>query len=108
MLDRALLWRIFYEVQHFSVPDNIFRRVKNAYQDLGDRCRLPEGENLVGKVPLIVTGSDDEVHIDVLLEDYGMEDDGNLTGGDGDRLLRPYQVDRKKLIHMSTLLVSLR
>ena len=70
--------------------------------------RIPEGDNPMKKATLIVTGSDAEVHIDVLLEDYGMEDDGNLTGEDGDRLLRPYQVDRKKLIHMSTLLVSLR
>ena len=41
------------------------------------------------KVPLIVTGSDAEVHIDVLLEDDDMEDDGNPTGGGGARLLRP-------------------
>ena len=93
MLGRALLWIIFDEVQHFSVPDNIFRRVNNAYQDLGYRFRLPERENPVEKVPLIVTGSDDEVHIDVLLEDDGMEDDRDLTGGGGARLSRPRRVD---------------
>ena len=89
MLGRDLIWIIFDKVQHFSVPDNIFRRVKNAYQDLGDRCRLTEVENPVEKFPLINTGSDAEVHIDVLLEDDGMEDDGNLTGGGGARLSRP-------------------
>ena len=41
---RALPWRTFDEVQHFSLPENIFRRVNNAYQDLRDRYRLPEGE----------------------------------------------------------------
>ena len=40
-------------------------------------------------VPLIVTGSDAEVHIDVLLEDDGMEYDGNPNGRGGDCLLRP-------------------
>ena len=80
MLVRALLWRIFDEVQHFAVPDSIFRRVKNAYKDLEDRCRLPEVENPVEKFPLIVTGSDAEAHIDVFLEDDDMEDDGNPTG----------------------------
>ena len=47
----------------------------------------------MGKVPLIVTGSDAEVHIDVLLEDYGMEDDGNPNGRGGARLSRPRRVD---------------
>ena len=47
VLGRALLWTIFDEVKHFAVPDNIFRRVHNAYQDLEDRCRLPQVENSV-------------------------------------------------------------
>ena len=89
MLVRALLWIIFDEVQHFSVPDKIFRRVKDSYQELVDRCRLTKGENPVGKFPLIITISYAEVTIDVLLEDDDMEDDGNPTGGGGARLLRP-------------------
>ena len=32
VLGRALLWRIFDEVQHFSVSDNIFRRANNAWE----------------------------------------------------------------------------
>ena len=67
--------------------------------------RIPEGDNPMKKATLTVTGSDAEVHIDVLLEDYGMEDDGNLTGGGGARLSRPHRVDRNKLIQMNTLLV---
>ena len=108
MLGRALLWRMFDEVQHFCVPDSIFRRVNNAYQYLGEMCKLPEGKNPVEKVPLIVTGSYAEVHIDVFLEDYGMEDDGNLTVGVGDCILRPRRVDSKQFINMNTLLVILR
>ena len=107
VLGRALVRRIFDEVQHFSVPDNIFRQMKNANQDLGDWRRLPEGENTVENVPLIVNGSYVEVHIDVLLEDDGMEDDRNTTGGGGARLLRPRQIDSKKLRYMNTLLVGL-
>ena len=99
---------IFCEVQHFAVPDNIFRRAKNAYQDFGDMCRLPEVENPAEKVPLIVTGSDAEVHIDVLLGNYGIEDAGNPTGGGGACLSRLRQVDSEQLIHMNTLLVVLR
>ena len=57
VLVRALLWRIFDEVQNFSVPDNIFRRVNNYYQDLGEMCRFTEEENIVENVPLIATGS---------------------------------------------------
>ena len=59
--------------------------------------RLPDEQNPVEKSTLIVTGSDSEVHIDVLLEDYGMEDDGNLTGRGDVRLLRPHRVDSKQL-----------
>ena len=48
------------------------------------------------KVPLIVTRSYAEVHIDVLLEDDGMEDYRNLTVGGGACLLRPRRVDSEK------------
>ena len=68
---------IFDEVQNFAVPDNIFSRVKNAYRYLGDSCRIPEVDNQMEKVPLIVTVSDVECHIDVFLEYDSMEDDGN-------------------------------
>ena len=97
VLGRSLLWRIFDEVQHFDVQENIWRRVQNDYQDLGDSCRITDEDNLVEKVLLIVTGSYAEVHIDVLLEDYGMEDDGNLTGRGDVRLLRPHRVDSEQL-----------
>ena len=43
-----------------------------------------------------------------MLEDNGMEDDENTTGGGGAHLLRPRRVDREKLRHMNTLMVGLR
>ena len=82
--------------------------MNNAYRDLGDRCRLPEGENPAEKIPLIVTGSDAEVHIYVLIEYDGMEDDGNPTDEGVACLSHPRQVDREQLRHMNTILVGLR
>ena len=92
----------------FLPPISIFRRVKYAYQDLGDMCWLPEGDNTVEKVRLIVTCSDPEVHIDVLLEDDNMEYDRNPTGEGGARLSLPRRVDSNKLRHINTILVGLR
>ena len=43
-----------------------------------------------------------------MLEDDGMEDDGNTTDGGGARLSRTRRVDSEQLIHMNTLLVGLR
>lgn len=63
----------------------------------GNRCTLSEGENPVEKVPLIVTGTDAEVHIEVLIEDD--------IGADG---TRPRRLDIDQLRHMNTLLVNLR
>ena len=108
VLGRALLRRIFYEVQHFAVPDSIFRRVKNSCQGLGYRCRLPEGESPVVKFPMIFTVSYMEVRIDVLLENGDMEDGGNTNGGGCACLSRPLLVDSEQLRHVNTLLVSLR
>ena len=58
---------------------------------------IPDEQNPVEKSTLIVTGSDSEVQIDVLLEDDGMEDDRNLPGRGDVRLLRPHRVDSEQL-----------
>ena len=60
------------------------------------------------KVSLIVTGSDEEVHIDLFLEDEDTENDGNPTGGVGACISRPHRVNRDQFRHMNTLLVGLR
>ena len=49
-----------------------------------------------------------KVHIDVLIEDDDMEDDGNPTGEGSVCILRPCRVDSKESIHMNNLIVGLR
>ena len=98
VLGRALLWRVFDESESLVVPDNICQRVKGAYRDLGERCQLPVGENPVEKIPLIITGSDAEVHIDMLLDD----DNNPLAGA------APRRIDAEQMVHMNSLLMGLR
>ena len=98
VLGRALLWRVFNEDEARFVPDDICQRIKGAYRDLGERCQVPSGENPVEKVPLIVTGSDAEVHIDMLLDD-----DNNPYAG-----AAPRRIDAEQMMHMNSLLMGLR
>ena len=102
VLGRALLWTVFDENRTLIVPVSISSRVRNAYRDLGSRCTIPPGENPVQKVPLIVTGSDAEVHIDVLLED------DDVQQGQGVMNARPRRLDNEQLRHMNNLLIGLR
>jgi hypothetical protein len=68
---RALLWRIFYDIATHKtvVPEDIEKRVVEAYAGLGDRCTLAEGENPVKKMPLGVDGVDANLVMDILFED---------------------------------------
>ena len=100
VLGRALLWRVFDEEQQALVPAIICTRVKNSYRDIGNRCRLPDGENPVEKVPLIITGTDAELHIEVLIDDDMDHTEANGT--------RPRRLDVEQMRHMNTLLVNLR
>ena len=99
VLGRALLWRVFDEDQQASVPATICTRIKNAYRDLGSRCTLQDGENPVTKVPLIVSGTDAEVHVELLI-DADTNDGGNGT--------RPRRLDVEQMRHMNSLLINLR
>jgi len=99
VLGRALLWRVIDEDQQVSVPAIICIRIKNAYRDLGNRCTFLDGLNPVQKVPLIVTGADAEVHIEVLNDD-DINDGANGT--------RPRRHDVEQMRHMNTLLINLR
>jgi len=72
---------------------------QNAYRDLGSRCTLQDGENPVTKVPLIVSGTDAEVHIELLI-DADTNDGGNGT--------RPRRLDVEQMRHMNSLLINLR
>ena len=98
VLGRALLWRVFDDNESLVVPPHICHRVKSAYQDLGDRCQLVAGENPVERDPLVVTGSDAEVHIDLLLDD-----DNNLVTG-----AAPRRIDSEQMMHMNSLMIGLR
>jgi hypothetical protein len=98
VLGRALLWRVFDDNESHVVPPHICHRVKSAYRDIGDRCQLVAGENPVEKVPLIVTGSDAEVHIDMLLD----EDNNLVTGA------APRRIDSEQIRHMNSLMIGLR
>jgi hypothetical protein len=103
VLGRGLLWRIFDTEQCNAVPVDISTRVKNARNNLGDRCQLLEGENPVQKVPITVTGHDAVVYIDMLLEDDG---NGNAVPVAGQQ--EPRRIDTEQLRHMNTLLLNLR
>ena len=72
----ALLWRIFDPEMKTSVPDFMKNRVMTAYRNLRSN-RLATDENPVEKVPLMVTGDDAQVFIEILLND---NDEGNGEG----------------------------
>ena len=92
------MWRVFNEDESRFVPDDICQRIKDAYRDLGGRCQVPPGENPVEKIPLIISGSDAEVHIDMLLDD-----DNNPVAG-----AAPRRIDAEQMMHMNSLLMGLR
>ena len=73
VLGHALLWKIFDD-NTGHLPDELVARVKTAYHNNPGR-QLPENENPVQKVQLVVTGSDDAVYID----EIGADD---ADGGD--------------------------
>ena len=103
VLGRALLWRIFDRSEAHVVPATIRNRVKRAYRDLGERCRLLNEENPVEKVPLLVTGEDAMVFIDVLDDD----DDGDAGNRNG-RRVRPRRRTEEELRHLRSLVVGLK
>jgi hypothetical protein len=98
VLGRALLWRVFDDEDYNIVPVPILTRVRNAYRDLGPRCQLAAGENPVQKVPLMVTGADAEVYIDLMLDDDGNDAGGGVDGRRGNQELR----------HVNNLLIGVR
>jgi len=57
----ALSWRIFDDVDSHVASLQIAARVKQAYRDIGARCLLPDRQNPVEKLPLMVTGADAQV-----------------------------------------------
>ena len=105
VLGRALLWRIFEIDESTIVPLQMLLRVKCAYRELGAACELDEGENLVIKVPLMVTGDDAMVYIDSIFADDDCEG-ANVSSAE----IRTRQrlVDRQEIRHMNNLLGGMK
>jgi hypothetical protein len=83
VLGRALLWACFEPNLAGYVPQEILDRVRNAYTAIRV---LPEGENPVVKLELVVTGNEDQLHIDELGhfdEDNNENDAGGGAGAGG-------------------------
>ena len=99
------MWRNFDEDELVVVPAAIEDRVKAAYRDLGARCHLPAGENPVIKHPLMVTGDDAQVFIDLLLADD--DGDGNDGAGADGRRVRPRRMEQQ-MRYMNSLIIGLR
>jgi hypothetical protein len=84
MLGLATLWRCFSTAGEDCFPETICRRVLDGIQELGATYTLPkDGTNPVRKIPLLVTGSDSEVIIDML--------DDELVGGEGEGGIEEYR-----------------
>jgi len=94
---------IFDDADSHVAPLQITDRVKHAYRDLGAWWLLPDGENLVEKLPLMVTGADAQVFIELLLSN----DDDNLNDNDANgRIARPRQ--DQQMQYMNSHLIGLR
>ncbi|KAI2510702.1 hypothetical protein MHU86_3650 [Fragilaria crotonensis] len=72
-----LLWAAFDpDMEHF-MPASLRSRIRAAYEKL--ETRLPDGENPVRKILIVVTGQDDEVHINEVFAD----ENGTVNGEGG-------------------------
>jgi hypothetical protein len=80
---RAVLFRLFDRTGEDAVHTPMRESIMRAYQDLGARNLLKEGCNPIRRRPLIVTGYDTEVMIDVM-EVEGHDDEGGGIGANVD------------------------
>jgi hypothetical protein len=80
---RAVLFRVFDRTGEDAVPTPMRESIMQAYHELESRNILEDGCNPIKRRPLIVTGYDTEVIIDMMDAD---DDDGQggLANGDGD------------------------
>ena len=67
VLGRSLLWKVCDAAakpeERHNVPSSIMARVLKALEDLGDRNRLPEGQNPIRRANLGVAGVDSQLHV---------------------------------------------
>ena len=69
VLGRSVLWRSFDRSGDDAFPPHRREQIMSAYRDIGARNILKLGCNPVKRKPLIVSGHDTEVLIDLLLDD---------------------------------------
>ena len=76
VLGRSVLWRVFDRSGDDAFPPHRREQIMSAYRDLGARNVLEEGCNPIKRKPLIISGHDTEVIIDLLLDDGSDEAPG--------------------------------
>ena len=64
VLSLPILWASFEAAMESHIPTKLRTRIQDAYKLV---CQLPEGENPVHRIPIIVTGRDDMRIIVILL-----------------------------------------
>ncbi|KAI2498774.1 hypothetical protein MHU86_15730 [Fragilaria crotonensis] len=75
VLAPPVLWAAFEESMELYMPVNLRNRIQAAYNALENR--LPVGQNPVQRIPIIVTGHDDQV---LITEVFPEEDVDRLNG----------------------------
>jgi hypothetical protein len=89
VLARSLLWACFDEEVKHLLPPSLTTHTLSAYQRI---IQLPEEENPVKKVLLVITGNKDELQIEELSgEDLAA---GRQLGNDRDKLLALHSQNR--------------
>lgn len=102
---RAVLWRVF-DAGSAPVPPQISNRVMTAYQGLGDRNTLAEGDNPVRKAPLGVAGIDAELILEEIL--VGGDGGGGGGGGGGGDARVMHGMQREEVRLLSSQVMHLR
>ena len=75
VLGHSVLWRVF-DWSGDAFPPHRHEQIMSAYRDLGACNVLEEGCNPIKRKPLIISGHDTEVIIDLLLDDGSDEAPG--------------------------------
>ena len=70
VLGRAMLWHLFDHSGDDCFPEHRCNQIMQAYRDRGFHNTLEDGCNPVKKRPLVVSGYDTEVMMDLLEEDF--------------------------------------
>ncbi len=103
VLGRAMLWRLFDRSGDDCFPEHRRNQIMQAYRDLGFRNTLEDGCNPVKKRPLVVSGHDAEVMMDLLEDD--IEGEGVSAA---DTVRRSIAVRNQEVRLLSSQVIHLR